>query len=355
MSQQTPLLSKHKQLDAQLIQYAGWTLPMMYESVLKEHKAVRERAGLFDVSHMGQLMFTGPHAVSSVDGLVTRDLSKLAVGQGRYAFCCNKRGGIIDDVIVYLLSEEQVWLVCNAARTDAVYQHCLEHVEDRCRVDRLDRALLALQGPSAESMLPEARALGLPLFGAGKADINDLEVVVARSGYSGERGFELACMKDQVDVLFDDLRARGATPAGLAARDTLRLEAALPLYGQDIDESINPFEARLEWAVDLSAGSFIGKDALLKASKATPQRVRVGLKMIGRGVARHGHDVLSPAGDVIGRVTSGAPAPTLGTHIAMAYLPVAFAEVGTSLHVHVRSKQVEAKVVALPFYRRATR
>jgi aminomethyltransferase len=357
----TPLFDLQRAAGARIIPFAGWEMPVQYAGIVEEHRAVRERAGLFDVSHMGELWLRGPAAVQVVAGLTTNDVGRLAMGQALYTCACNAGGTILDDLIIYRVASEEVLVVCNAGNREKMAPHFAQAAQGRCNFEDASdaTALLALQGPRAVDVL---RALHAPAqlsemdrFSVARANVRGLSLLVARTGYTGEDGFELFVPSAQAPQLWTMLTEAGRTvglaPVGLGARDTLRLEAALRLYGNDIDETTDPWEAGLGWTVKLEGRSFLGSDALLERKRVGLSRKLVGLEMVGRGIARHGYPVLHD-GQQLGRVTSGSPCPTLGKNLALAYVPTEHAAVGTLLQVEVRGKGVEAKVVAIPFYKR---
>jgi aminomethyltransferase len=362
--QRTALYEAHRALSARIVPFAGWELPIQYAGIVEEHRAVRERAGLFDVSHMGELRLSGAAAEQVVDGLVTNDVGKLPVGKALYTCCCNEQGTILDDLIVYRLAPGNVLIVCNASNLEKMSRHFAAASRDRCGFadESADTSLMALQGPRARDVLraagADAELLGLGRFGVGGGKVGAIAVRAARTGYTGEDGFELFVENGSALALWSLLMDKGAqfgiAPIGLGARDTLRLEAALRLYGNDIDETTDPWEAGLGWTVKLEGRNFVGRAALVERQQLGGKRRLVGLEMVGRGIARHGYEVVSgeAGGQVIGQVTSGSPAPSLGKNIALAYVPSESAAVGTTHFVNVRGKTVEARVVPLPFYRR---
>jgi aminomethyltransferase len=360
----TPLHAEHVRLGARLVPFAGFEMPVQYSGISAEHTAVRERAGLFDVSHMGELWFSGNGAAEVVNGLVTNDIGRLEDGRAAYTCCCNEQGTILDDLIVYRFSPERVLVVCNASNRDKISGHFAAQARGKSDFDDAsDRtALLALQGPLALAVLARAGvgipdvATALPSFRIRETDVAGKKAVVARTGYTGEDGVEIFCRNEDAVAIWTALLAAGENsgilPVGLGARDTLRLEARLALYGNDIDETTNPIEAGLGWVVKLDK-PFIGRDALRKIKDAGPSRKLVGFEMVGRGVARHGYPLKSPSGEVIGVCTSGGPSPTLGKSIGLGYLPAAIAAVGTTVVVDCRGRDTEARLVPTPFYKRA--
>lgn len=357
----TPLYDEHRSLGARLVPFAGYEMPVQYEGVVKEHQAVRERAGLFDVSHMGELWLRGPRALEVVSSLVTNSMAGLEVGRAKYTVACNERGTILDDLIIYRAAEEEILVVCNASNRDKIAPHFARAAEGRCDyADQSDEtALIALQGPAAVQIAKDAGApdemLALAPFSLGAAELGGIRVIAARTGYTGEDGFELFCTNEGAPHLWKLLLEKGAAhgiaPAGLGARDTLRLEAALSLYGNEIDETTHPYEANLGWVVKLDH-DFLGREALERIKAEGNARKLVGFEMTGRGIARHGYPIVDAEGATVGTVTSGSPGPTVGKNIGLGYVPVGLAAPGTRIGVSIRDKVVEAVVVKTPFYKR---
>jgi aminomethyltransferase len=358
---ETSLTDEHRALGARLVPFAGWRMPVQYAGIKKEHEAVRTRAGLFDVSHMGELLVEGPQAVAAVDRLVTNDVSKLEVGRALYTVCCNEAGYILDDLIVYRLENEKVLVVCNASNRDKIVAHFAKNISLGTPWNDVSDAwaLLALQGPNAAAVMRNLGApqdvLELPLFHVTHASLAGVDLWTARTGYTGEDGFELFCASEDAVTLWRALleagEPEGLQPVGLGARDTLRLEARLMLYGNDITEETHPFEAGLGWVVKLDAGDFIGRNALRAIKASGLQRKLVGFEMTGRGIARHGYPILAD-GKPVGEVTSGSPGPTVGRNIGLGYVPRALGKAGASLGIEIRGKAVDAVVVRTPFYKR---
>ena len=356
-----PLHSRHAALSARFVPFAGYEMPVQYAGVTREHHAVRSAVGLFDVSHMGELFLSGPQAGTVIDGLVTNDVKRLAPGQALYTVACNERGTILDDLIIYRIADTRWMIVCNASNRAKISDHVGRACSGRCEfADRSDDyALLAVQGPQAEALL---RALGagavaaLPRFGVLEAQVAGVAALAARTGYTGEDGFELFCAASDAGTLWDALMSKGAAlgieAIGLGARDTLRLEAKLLLYGNDIDETTNPLEAGVGWTVKLGKGEFLGRAALQDIKRKGLSRKLVGLEMVGRGIARHDYPIVDAEGRAIGKVTSGAPSLTLGKNIGLGYVPSDKAALGTRLGVEIRGKVIEAVVVETPFYQR---
>lgn len=336
-------------------------MPVQFQGIVAEHHAVRQRAGLFDVSHMGRLRIKGDLAIAAVDRLVTNSVAETPTGRAVYGCCCNVSGTILDDLICYRESERSVFVICNAANHEKIQAHFARELPDHVVLEDLSQSsgLLALQGPRTFDVLAAlnadwAKRLAKMEFTTG--EIAGTVVTVAHTGYTGELGVEIVCPSERLVSLYTALIDAGKPfalePAGLGCRDTLRLEARLSLYGNEIDETTHPFEAGLGWTVKLDKPDFVGKSVLLGLREAGLSRTLVGLEMLGRGIARHGYPLTALDGQPIGHVTSGAPSPTLGKNIGLGYVPSSFATVGTLLLVDCRGKPVEAKVVPTPFYRR---
>ncbi len=345
-----------------MVPFAGYEMPVQYEGVKQEHLAVRSAAGLFDVSHMGELELEGAEAGAVIDGLITNDASKLVDGRALYTCACNEAGTIIDDLIVYRLRADKWLVVCNASNRHAIVPHFEAAAKGRCAIeDASDRtALVALQGPKALAVAARiggASLSELKSFGLAETTLGGVACIAARTGYTGEDGLEIFCASRDAVALWTGLleagRDLGLVPAGLAARDTLRLESRLSLYGNDIDLTTNPLEAGLGWTVKLDKPAFLGKDALVAIKAAGLKRKLVGFEMTGRGIARHGYPLLDASGAAIGVCTSGSPSPTLGKNIGLGYVTVGNDAVGTKLLVDCRGKTIEAVVVPTPFYKRA--
>ncbi|HEY3668087.1 MAG TPA: glycine cleavage system aminomethyltransferase GcvT [Polyangiaceae bacterium] len=358
----TSLFDRHQALGARLVPFAGWEMPIQYKGISVEHQAVRERAGLFDVSHMGELELRGERALDLVNSLITNDIARAADGQATYTCCCNERGTILDDLIVYRRAHNDVLVVCNASNRSKISEHFAAAARSVCHFEDIsDRtALLALQGPKAISILAKAGASldlsTLKTFHFAHGTLAGVACTIARTGYTGEDGVELFCAWNDAPALWDALLEAGAEagiePIGLGARDTLRLDARLSLYGNDIDETTNPLEAGLGWVVKLDKHSFVGKDALVAIKERGLSRKLVGFEMTGRGIARHGYPLLDEAGAEVGVCTSGGPSPTLGKSIGLGYLPATASAVGTPFLVDCRGKKIPAQIVKTPFYKR---
>lgn len=358
----TALHDVHAAAGAAFTDFAGWLMPLRYGSELAEHHAVRTTAGLFDLSHMGQLEITGPQAAALLDHAVVSDIGAIAVGKAKYTMICREDGGILDDLIVYRLADEHYLVVANASNADVVAAAVLERAagfDARVADTREAWSLIAVQGPDAAKVLGRVTPADLAAvryYAIAAADVAGRSTLLARTGYTGEDGFEIFCAPDDAATIWAALRAAGdglgLVPAGLACRDTLRLEAGMPLYGNELTADLTPYEAGLGAVVRLDKPEFVGRDALLARSSRPVEQVRVGLVTPGRRAARTGYAVLDGEGRTVGRVTSGALSPTLGHPVAMAYVDNASAEPGTELLVDVRGQHLAAHVVPLPFYRR---
>ncbi len=359
----TPLYILAQELKARLTSFGGWEMPVQFSGITTEHEAVRNAAGMFDISHMGKFTFRGKNLISQLQGLVPSDLSRLQPGQAQYTVLLNPQAGIIDDIIFYYqgensFGEQQGVMIVNAATTRKDKAWLLQHL-DANEVNFQDlskgKVLIAVQGPKAVEYLQpfvEADLTPVKAFGHLEASVFGQPAFLARTGYTGEDGFEVMVEPEEGVKLWRSLVDAGVTPAGLGARDTLRLEAAMALYGQDIDDTTTPLEAGLGWLVHLDTkGDFIGRPILERQKAAGVQRRLVGLQMQGRNIARHGYQVLS-AGTVVGEVTSGTLSPTLGYPIALAYVPTTLATVGQQLEVEIRGKAYPAVVVKKPFYQK---
>jgi aminomethyltransferase len=359
---QTSLHRRHIELGARMVPFAGWEMPIQYASILDEHRTVRTGVGLFDLSHMGEVQVTGQEALAFARYALVSDPGSLEPGGAQYSMLCDEAGGIIDDLIVYR-TEDGYLLVCNASNRDAVVEH-LEALKERgdfdaALEDRSDRtALLAPQGPRASELLAGLTDLDLEDLGyyrSMRGAVSGIDCLVARTGYTGEDGFELFCDARKAPQLWDALLTAGVPlgvkPCGLGSRDTLRLEAGMPLYGNELGRDVNPYEANLGRVVKLDKGEFVGRAALASVQQSGPERKLVGLVMRENAIARHGYPVRVDGTDA-GAVTSGTASPTLGEPIAMAYLPVEAAGIGREVEVVVRERPYRAEQVKLPFYRR---
>lgn len=371
----TPLYEEHRTLHARMAPFGGWEMPIDYGSILEEHRATRSAVGLFDLSHMGEFYVLGPSALDLVSALITNDPALLAPGAGQYAPMCRDDGTIVDDVIVYRLAEpaaDQYLIVVNAANIAKDWAwiervRAEEGMQGRTHLEDQSAqvALLAVQGPRATDLLERlvadaggnARPAQVRSFAIGRMEIAGIPVLAARTGYTGEDGYELFVAPERAPALWRALLEHGAAdglrPVGLGARDTLRLEARLPLYGNDISDATTPLEAGLARFVKLEKSHFRGQEALIRQQEQGLARKLVGLEMADRAVPRSHYRVLTADGAAIGEVTSGGFSPTLAKGIALAYVPVAHAAIGTPLQVEVRGQGHPAVVVKTPFYRRA--
>ena len=356
----TPFHEKHVALGAKIVPFAGWEMPVQYpQGITAEHKAVRERAGLFDVSHMGEFFIRGERAVEFANYVTTNDVAALAVGQVHYSTILNDGGTIVDDCLVYRFADK-IMMVVNASNIQKDYIQVARHagkfgviVEDAS--DRM--GLLALQGPQAAKILQSLTKTDLSTIGYyhfAEGEVAGMPMIISRTGYTGEDGFELYHDVKFSSELWDALMAAGdVTPAGLGARDTLRLEMGMALYGNDIDDTVTPLEANLGWLVKLKKGDFVGRDALVRQKETGVPRKLVGFTLPDRNIARHGYPVF--VGDTpSGLVCSGTLSPTLGVAIGTAYLPAEYAKEGQTFDVEIRGKRVQATVVKPPFYKNAS-
>ncbi|MEV4257706.1 glycine cleavage system aminomethyltransferase GcvT [Spirillospora sp. NPDC049652] len=357
----TPLHDVHAALGANLVDFAGYLMPLRYASETAEHRAVRTAAGLFDLSHMGEIFVTGPQAAAALDAALVGNISPMAVGKARYTMICQEDGGVLDDLIVYRLAAETYLVVANAANVAVVLEALTERAEGfEAEVD--DRsgayALIALQGPDAQDILlrfTDAPLSELKYYAILPGVVDGADALIARTGYTGEDGFELFVAAADAVKLWNTLAAvEGVVPSGLSARDTLRLEAGMPLYGNELTTETTPFEAGLGRVVKFEKnGDFVGRAALAARAEAAAGRRLVGLVARGRRAPRKGYAVVGPDGTPCGVVTSGAPSPTLGKPIAMAYLDASVPEDTSELAVDVRGRHEPVDVVALPFYKRS--
>jgi len=364
--QRTPLFESCRSAGGRMVPFAGWEMPVQFSGLIQEHKAIRERVGMFDISHMGVLRLEGANPKDALQRLIPSDLHRIGPGEACYSVLLNERGGIRDDLIVYdcgAIDAERgaLVLVINAACADSDTAWIREQMEPAGLTVtdiKKDGVLLALQGPEAMGVLQELSGeelSGLPRFGHRMLNLKSLSqpVFSARTGYTGEDGAELLLNANDGQKLWQLLLDRGVTPCGLGARDTLRLEAAMHLYGQDMNDETNPFEAGLGWLVHLEMPvDFVGRQALEQAAESGPTKRLVGLKLQGRAIARHDYPVVHN-GETVGIVTSGTWSPTLEEAIALAYVPPSLAKLGTELSVEIRGKAQPATVVRKPFYKRA--
>lgn len=354
----TPLYDLYAKYGAKTIDFGGWDLPVQFSSIKEEHEAVRTKAGLFDVSHMGEVFITGADSQAFIQNLVTNDISKLVPGRAMYAAMCYEDGGTVDDLLVYMMGDAHYLLVVNASNIDKDVEWMQQQVTGDVQIDNQSNlwGLLALQGPLSEQILQRVTETDLSqvkFFRFVDGHVSGRDVIISRTGYTGEDGFEIYAKNEDLPALWEALletgKEDGLVPAGLGARDTLRFEACLPLYGQELSKDISPLEAGIGFAVKLSKDRFIGKEAIEK--KGQPRKL-VGIEMIDKGIPRHGYPVY--VGDqLIGEVTTGTQSPTLKKNIGLALLSSEFTELNQEVEVELRGKRLRAVVVPTPFYKRA--
>jgi aminomethyltransferase len=361
MLKRTPLYEAHVSLGGRMVDFVGWEMPVQYTGLIPEHMAVREAAGLFDVSHMGEIEVTGAGAGALVQRLTTNDVSKLADNQVQYSMLTNDSAGIIDDLLVYRINGEYFLLVVNASNIDRDFQWIKDHAtssDAEIHNTSMGYALLALQGPRAERILQDLTDHMLdriPYYWSQRVKVDGLDCRVSRTGYTGEDGFEIFCDPKDARHIWNRLLVtghdQGLVPCGLAARNTTRLEAAYRLHGHDMDETTTPLEAGLGWTVKLAKGDFIGRETLERQKREGLRRKLVGFEVLDRAPARDGYPVIVK-GVEVGVVTSGSPAPFLKKNIGLAYLPIEQTAIGTEFFIAVRGREVPARVVEIPFYKR---
>jgi aminomethyltransferase len=359
---QTPLNAVHRALGARMVDFGGWDMPVQYTGIIDEHNAVRQRVGLFDVSHLGEIEIRGPEALNLVNYVSSNNASKLKIGQAHYSGLLYEHGGFVDDILVHKVDEDHFFLCVNASNQEKDYDHIstmnrsfkatVEFASDRY-------AQIAIQGPMGPLTLQKLTGTNLSAikyYWFTDGEVSGVPARIAHTGYTGEDGFEIYVAPDEAPRLWAELLEAGEEfgirPAGLGARNTLRLEAKMALYGHEIDASITPFEADLAWIVKMDKGDFIGRDALAKQQQKGIARKLVGFEMRGRGIGRDGYEV-QVDGTAAGWVTSGGPAPTLNKNIGLCYLPTALAEPGRTIQILVRNQPVEAVTIPTPFYKRA--
>ncbi|HYM08138.1 MAG TPA: glycine cleavage system aminomethyltransferase GcvT [Terriglobales bacterium] len=364
----TALHPVHRQMGAKMVEFNGWEMPVEYPSaggIMAEHKAVRTGVGIFDVSHMGDIRLAGPQALAAVQHISMNDASRLAIGQAQYSALLYPEGTFVDDVVVHRLGEEEYLLVINAGTREKDFNWVRDHTRQfNCKVENLsdDFTQIAIQGPKAANLLQkltDADLSAVKFYWVTRGTVCGLKnTLIARTGYTGEDGFEIYIPSDEPtsarvwNQILEAGKEFGVVPCGLGARNTLRLEARLPLYGHEISDTINVWEAGLDRFCKMEKADFIGRASLEKAKAAGTKRALVGLEMLDRGIARDGYKVLDLTGREIGYVTSGSPAPFLKKNIALAYVPSAFVPLGTELKVEIRGQGVKAQVVPTPFYRK---
>lgn len=359
----TPVFEVYKEYGGKTVDFGGWELPVQFSSIKEEHEAVRTKAGLFDVSHMGEIEVKGVNSLGYLQKMMTNDVSKLKNGGAQYTAMCYETGGTVDDLLIYKLEEEHYLLVVNASNIEKDFEWLKDHLEGNVDIENLSEGMaqLALQGPLAEGVLQklsnehDLSTIGFFKF-SEEVDLNGKKALVSRTGYTGEDGFEIYCdAKDAVSLWNEILEAgkeEGVIPCGLGARDTLRFEANLALYGQELSSEISPLEAGIGFAVKLNKeADFIGKEALQQQKENGLPRKLVGIEMIDRGIPRHGYPVYK--GDTqIGEVTTGTQSPTLKKNIGLALIDAKETELGNEVEVEIRGKRLKAAVSATPFYKR---
>jgi len=359
MLKRTPLYEKHIEMKGKIVDFNGWELPIQYIGIIEEHTQVRKGAGLFDVSHMGEIIVKGAKAEEFIQKIISNDISKMIDHQIQYSPMCYHNGGIVDDLLVYKINREEFLLVVNASNIDKDFEWMKEQLEFDLTINNVSNeyAQLALQGPKAESILQKLVTISLkeiPFFHfEPHVMINDIDVLLSRTGYTGEDGFELYVSPTNACELWDMLLAAGKEedlmPIGLGARDTLRFEAALPLYGQELSLEISPLEAGLDRFVKLVKNDFIGKESLVKQKQQGLSRKLIGFEMLDRGIPRP-HFLISEGDSAIGFVTSGSYSPSLHKNIGLAMVDSRYTDIGSTFDVMIRNKAIKAKVVSLPFY-----
>ncbi|EFS00208.1 glycine cleavage system aminomethyltransferase GcvT [Listeria seeligeri] len=357
--QKTPIHPIYEKYGAKTIDFGGWDLPVQFSGIKAEHEAVRTDVGLFDVSHMGEVLVEGSDSTAYLQYLLSNDIEKIKIGKAQYNIMCYENGGTVDDLVVYKITETKYILVVNAANTEKDYEWMVKNVFGNVTVTNVSSMYgqLALQGPNAEKVLTKLTDIDLSsisFFGfVEDANVAGVKTIISRSGYTGEDGFEIYMQSDDAIKVFEAIMAEGVLPIGLGARDTLRLEAVLALYGQELSQEITPLEAGLNFAVKLNKeADFIGKEALVKQKEAGLTRKLVGIELIERGIPRHDYSVFQKD-KKIGIITSGTQSPTLGTNIGLALLETPYTELGQEVEVGIRTKKIKAKVIATPFYKRA--
>lgn len=359
---ETPLTPVHREAGAKMVEFAGFSMPVMYSSIQEEHDAVRNHVGIFDVSHMGEFVLKGEQALPLIQKVTTNDASRIERGRAQYNCMTNEQGGIIDDLLIYHLEDDNYMMVVNAANMEKDWEWINKNNTMGAELHNISdkTALFAIQGPKAKDTLQKLTEVDLtevPFYGFTKGELGDLEnVLISGTGYTGEPGFELYLPIDQAPDLWKKILSAGEEynirPVGLGARDTLRLEAGLFLHGNDMDETTTPIEARLGWITKLEKGDFIGKDVLAQQKEEGTSRRLTAFELQEKGIPRYGYDILDENDNKIGTVTSGTMSPTLKKAIGLGYVQKPHHKVGTEFYIAVRKKRVKAQVVKLPFYKK---
>jgi aminomethyltransferase len=356
----TPLNALHKKMGARMAEFGGWEMPIEYSGIIQEHLAVRNTAGLFDISHMGEITVEGPESLELVQKTTCNDAARLRNSQVQYSALLYPGGTFVDDILVYRLSPDSYFICVNASNSDKDFQWIAQHNQFKAKVRNVSDQYtqLAIQGPNASKILQPLVDIDLTTvksYWSQKARVEGVESIVSRTGYTGEDGFELYFSPEFSELIWNHLLETGdkagLVPVGLGARNTLRLEAKLALYGHEISDQITPWQADLSWIVKMEKGEFIGKSALLEQQQAGIRSKLVGFEMTDRGIGRDGYPVLIN-GEVVGKVTSGGPAPYLKRNIGLAYVPANQTRIGTQLQIQIREQRLLAKIVETPFYKR---
>ncbi|PIE86701.1 MAG: glycine cleavage system protein T [Bacteroidetes bacterium] len=356
------LNDKHEALGAKMVPFAGFDMPVQYEGVKVEHETVRNAVGVFDVSHMGEFLITGPNALALIQQVTSNDASVLSKGRAQYSCMPNGKGGIVDDLIIYCLEEEKYLLVVNASNIEKDWNWIDAHNSMGAEMRNLsdDYSLLAIQGPKAVEAMQSLSSIDLSAIKYYHFEVADFagidHTIISATGYTGSGGFEIYCKNDQVEQIWDKVMEAGADfgikPIGLAARDTLRLEMGFCLYGNDIDDTTSPLEAGLGWITKLAKEDFVDKDFLAKQKEEGITKKLVAFEMVERGIPRHDYPILDADGNNIGRVTSGTMSPSMNIGIGLGYVDIAHKDLDTEIMIEIRKKPVKAKIVKLPFYKK---
>jgi aminomethyltransferase len=357
----TALNAEHRRLKAKMVNFGGWDMPVEYSGIVSEHMATRTAAGLFDVSHMGEIEVFGDDALALVQHVTCNDASKLAIGQAQYSGLMTPQGTFVDDLLVHKISDKHYFLCVNAGTQDQDFEHIRANNHTTAQIENAGArySQLAVQGPKALSILQALTPVPLdsiPYYHFTFGEVDGVDCLIARTGYTGEDGFEIYFTPEHSEKLWNDLMEAGSgvgmLPCGLGARNTLRLEASMCLYGHEIDDTTTPYEAGLGWICKPNKGEFLGRETLVRQKEKGVDRALVGFEMQDRLIARDACGVCA-GGQAIGGVTSGSPAPFLKKNIGMAYVPPAFRAVGTEINIEIRGKQSPARIVPMPFYKRA--